>query len=77
MEIKLNTAYSSLVWGNIQYPVFKLSDDSYLCIAYEANHQSYFVNTYTKEEFIEEGFHENENCNYIFKSITREDIFMG
>lgn len=73
MEIKLNRAYVSH-WDNIQYPILKLSDDSYLCVTYSSNHKNYYINTYTEEEFIEQGFHEDEYCDEIFENLTREDV---
>ena len=75
MEINLNKVYVSN-WDNIQYPILKLSDDSYLCITYSSNHQCYHVDTYTKEEFIEQGFHEDEYGYYdeTFEKLTRELI---
>ena len=74
MEIKLKRAYSSH-WDNIEYPIFKLADDSYLCISYSCNHHVYGMNTYTKEEFIESGFQEDDTCDDIFESLTRKEIF--
>ena len=74
MEIKLNKAYSSL-WDNIQYPIFELSDSSYLCITYSINHKCYGINVYTKEDFLDQGFHEDIYNDYIFENLTEEDIF--
>jgi hypothetical protein len=75
MEIKLNRAYVSH-WDNIRYPIFKLADGSYLCISYSSNHRCYSMNTYTKEEFIEQGFGEDEYCycDELFENLTRQDI---
>lgn len=75
MEIKLNRAYSS-TWDNIQYPIFKLADDSYLCIAYSCNHKCYCINVYTKEDFVEQGFQEDDYCDEIFESLTGENILL-
>lgn len=73
MEIKLNRAYTSL-WDNIQYPIFELSDGAYLCITYSSNHKYYDVNTYTKEEFIEQGFQEDDYCDDLFENLTRNEF---
>lgn len=73
MEVKLNRAYTSL-WDNIQYPIFELADGSYLCISYSSNHKCYHVNTYTKEEFIEQGFEEDDYCDELFENLTRQDV---
>ena len=75
MEVKLNRAYVSY-WDNIQYPILKLADSSYLCIAYSGNHKNYYINTYTEEEFIEQGFHEDEYyyCDELFENLTRQDF---
>lgn len=73
MEIVLNRAYISH-WDNIQYPIFKLSDDSYLCITYSCNHKCYHVNVYTEEQFIEQGFFEDESYDMFFEELTKEDI---
>ena len=71
MEIKLNKVYASH-WDNIEYPILELSDGSYLCICYEYSHKVYSVNTYTKEEFIEQGFIESNDYDDIFEFLTRE-----
>lgn len=73
MDIKLNQAYSSM-WDNIQYPIYKLADNSYLCITYSCNHRTYNLNIYTEEEFKEQGFKEDDYNNYLFKDLT-SDIF--
>lgn len=71
MEIKLNKAYASN-WDNIEYPILELSDGSYLCICYEYSHKVYSVNTYTVEEFIEQGFKECNSYDDIFECMTRK-----
>ena len=75
MKIKLNRAYVSH-YDNIEYPIFKLSDGSYLCIAYSNSHDCYFINTYTKEKFIEQGFSKDKyyDCDELFWNLTKEDI---
>lgn len=73
MEILLNRAYIS-TWDNIQYPIFKLTDDAYLCITYSSNHSVYSLNTYTKEEFVEQGFVEDEDSDEIFERLTEKDL---
>lgn len=73
MEIILNRAYISQ-WDNIQYPILKLSDDSYLCITYSCNHKCYHINTYTEEQFIEQGFFEDDSFDMFFEELTKEDI---
>ena len=75
MEVKLNKAYVSY-WDNIEYPIFQLADGSYLCIAYSSNHKNYYIDVYTEEEFIEQGFSEDEfgYCDEYFESLTKEDI---
>ena len=73
MEIKLNRAYSS-GWDNIEYPIYQLSDESYLCIAYSRNHKCYYIDVSTKEDFIEQGFDEEPYCDDIFENMTRQDI---
>lgn len=73
MEIELNRAYISH-WDNIQYPIFELSDGSYLCIAYSCNHKCYYVNIYTKEDFIEQGFHEDNSFDEFFNDLTAKNI---
>lgn len=76
MEIKLNTAYYASHWDNIQYPILELSDGAYLCISYSSNHKCCSINTYTKEEFIEQGFSEDEYnyYDYIFDRLTAEQF---
>jgi len=73
MEIKLNRAYSS-GWDNIEYPIYQLVDESYLCIAYSSNHKYYYIDVYTKEDFVEQGYDEDYELDYIFENITRQDI---
>lgn len=73
MDIKLNRAYASH-WDNIQYPIFELADGSYLCISYSSNHKYYHINIYTKEEFVEQGFHEDDECDELFENLSREDL---
>lgn len=73
MEIKLNKAYVSY-WDNIQYPILELSDGSYLCISYSITHECYHINTYTKNEFVDQGFQENEYCDEIFENLTRKEF---
>ena len=75
MEVKLNKAYISN-WDNVEYPVFQLADGSYLCIAYSMNHKCYYIDIYTKEDFIEQGFHEDEYgySDEYFENLTSEDI---
>ena len=73
MGIKLNRAYVSYC-DNIEYPILKLADDSYLCIAYSSNHKNYYINVYTEEEFVEQGFEENDYCDEIFECITKENF---
>ena len=71
MEIILNRAYTSC-WDNIQYPIFELVDGAYLCITYSSNHKCYHINIYTKEEFIEQGFQEDEYCDELFENLSKE-----
>lgn len=73
MKIELNRAYTSS-WDNIQYPIFKLSDGAYLCITYSSNHKCYSINTYTVEEFIEQGFQEDDYCDELFENLTVEEF---
>ena len=73
MEIKLYRAYSG-GWDNIEYPIYQLSDGSYLCIAYSSNHKNYYIDVYTKEDFIEQGFSEEPYCDDVFENIIRQDI---
>ena len=73
MEIKLNRAYVS-TWDNIEYPIFRLYDGCYLCIAYSGNHKIYFINIYSEEDFVKQGFQEDDYCDEIFECITKEDI---
>ena len=75
MEIKLNTAYTSR-WDNIQYPIFELADGSYLCITYSSNHKTYHINIYTKEEFIEQGFDEDDSCNDLFEELSATNFHL-
>lgn len=75
MEIKLNRAYSSK-WDNIEYPIYRFTDGSYLCIAYSCNHGNYYLNRYTEEEFAEQGFEESEWEDYIFEDIESEKIYI-
>lgn len=70
---KFNRAYVSY-WDNIQYPIFKLADGAYLCITYSINHKCYGINTYTKEEFTEQEFQEDECCDELFENLTSEQI---
>ena len=71
--IELNNAYVSH-WDNIEFPIYELSDGCYLCIAYSTNHSMYSIDTYTKQEFIEQGFEKEEGCNNLFENLTRKDI---
>ena len=73
MYIKLNRAYTSLS-DNIQYPIFELADRAYLCITYSSNHKCYHINTYTKEEFIEQGFQEDDYCDDLFENLTKDEF---
>lgn len=73
IEIKLNRAYVSH-WDNIQYPIFELSDGSYLCITYSSNHKCYHINTYTKEKFVEQGFQEDDYCDELFENLTIDEF---
>lgn len=75
MEVKLNKTYVSH-WDNIEYPIFQLADGSYLCIAYSSNHKNYYIDIYTKEDFIEQGFSEDESgyCDELFENLTREEF---
>lgn len=73
MKIKLNKAYVSY-WDNIQYPILELSDGSYLCISYSSSHKCYHINTYTKDEFIDQGFQEDEYFDEIFENLTRKEF---
>ena len=75
MEIKLNRAYSSK-WDNIEYPIYRFTDGSYLCIAYSNNHGNYYLDRYTEEEFVEQGFEESEWEDYIFEDIEPERIYI-
>ena len=52
MEIKLNRTYTSH-WDNLEYPIYRFTDGSYLCIAYSNNHGNYYLNRYTEEEFVD------------------------
>lgn len=73
MEVKLNRAYVSY-WDNIQYPIFELADGAYLCITYSSNHKCYHINAYTKEEFIEQGFREDDYCDDLFENLTAKEF---
>lgn len=73
IDIKLNNAYIS-GWDNIQFPIFQFLDNAYLCISYSQNHNNYYINTYSKKEFLEQGFEICESMNYIFEDMLREDI---
>lgn len=73
MEIKLNRAYTSS-WDNFEYPIYKFADGSYLCIAHSNNHGNYYINRYTKEEFVEQGFTESEWADDIFEDINSEEM---
>lgn len=73
MEINLRRPYSSS-WDNVEYPILKLADESYLCIAYSRNHRCYSINTYTKEEFVEQGFEEDNWYDDIFENLTAEEL---
>lgn len=73
MKIKLNRAYVSH-WDNIEYPIFKLSDETYLCITYSSNHKCYHISTYTEGEFIEQGFHEDDDCDVLFEHLTVKEF---
>ena len=73
MEVKLNKAYASH-WDNVEYPIFKLADGSYLCVAYSCNHKNYYMNVYTEEDFIEQGFEEDDYCDDIFENLTKQDV---
>ena len=75
MEIKLNRAYTSH-WDNWEYPIHKLADGSYLCIAYSNNHGNYYLNRYTEEEFAEQGFEESEWAAWIFESIVPVQLYI-
>ena len=72
-EIKLNTAYVS-DYDNIQYPIYQISDNSYICKTYSCRHKCYNFNLYTKEEFNSQGFKEDESCNDLFEEITKENL---
>ena len=71
MDIKLHTPYVSHC-DNIEYPILKLADGSYMCIAYSTNHKNYYVNVYTEEDFIDQGYDESYDCNDIFDCITKD-----
>mgnify|MGYP003291757858 CR=1 FL=1 len=71
MEIKLNTAYAS-TWDNVEYPIYQLADNSYLCISYSMNHHCFGINIYTTQQFEEQGFHESYWPE--FDNITAEDL---
>lgn len=73
MEINLRRPYSSS-WDNVEYPILKLADESYLCIVYSRNHRCYSINTYTKEEFVEQGFEEDNWYDDIFENLTAEEL---
>lgn len=75
VEIKLNRAYTSH-WDNWEYPIHKLADGSYLCIAYSNNHGNYYLNRYTEEEFAEQGFEESEWEDWIFESIEPAQLYI-
>lgn len=75
MEIILNRAYIS-VYDNIEYPIHRLKDGSYLCIAYSNNHHNYYLNRYTEQEFVEQGFQESEWEDYIFEDIDPEKLYI-
>ena len=75
MEIKLNRVYVSH-YDNIEYPIFKLSDGSYLCIAFSYNHKQYYVNVYTEEDFVEQGFEESGYDDDTFDFLTKADIMV-
>lgn len=62
------------MWDNIQYPIYKLADNSYLCITYSCNHGTYNLNIYTEEEFKEQGFKEDDYNNYLFEDLTSENF---
>jgi hypothetical protein len=70
-EVELNEPYAS-GWDNVELPIFELSDGSYLCIAYSQNHNIYSIDTYTKEEFIEQGFERSDWANCYFEDMKRE-----
>ena len=71
MEIELYYAYASH-WDNIEFPIYQLSDGTYICIEYSSNHKVYSMGTYTKEEFIEQGFIKYEDYNYLFEDLTKD-----
>ena len=73
MEIKLKRAYISY-WDNIEYPIYQFADGSYLCIAYSISHQNYYLDRYTKEDFIKQGFEESEWENHLFEDIDPDKI---
>ena len=75
MEIKLNRAYSSK-WDNIEYPIYRFTDGSYLCIAYSCNHGNYYLNRYTEEELAEQGFEESKWGKIIFLKILNQEKFI-
>ena len=73
MEIKLNRIYTGYC-DYILYPIFKLKDDSYLCISYSSSHKIYHINVFTKDEFIEYEFLEDDSCDEYFENLTKEDF---
>ena len=73
MEIELYKAYSSR-YDNIEFPIYQLSDQSYLCISYSCNHKCYNLNIYTEKDFVEQGYQREEYNDYIFENITKYDI---
>lgn len=75
MEIKLNRTYTSR-WDNLEYPIYRFTDGSYLCIAYSNNHRNYYLNRYTEEEFVEQGYEESEWADYIFEDVDPEKIYI-
>lgn len=74
MDIKLNQAYKALFQDNIEYPIFKLTDNAYLCIIYSIRHGTYNLNIYTEEDFKEYGFKEDDYNNYLFEDLTSENF---
>lgn len=75
MDVKLYRAYVSH-WDNIEYPIFQLADGAYLCIAYSFNHKNYWINTYTKEEFSDQGFKECDGYDDYFETLITESILL-
>ena len=69
-EVELNVPYAS-GWDNVELPILQLSDGSYLCISYSMNHKVYSIDTYTKEEFIEQGFEKSLYCEAYFEYMER------